>query len=227
MSTMTKIRKLTGMVLAFAIMLGALGSALVKPAEACRVAHWGGNVPYISTALAFNIQNSALVGVFGNMIVYQSIRNSVDSTVYAGWNDISSNVNIIQIANNVHGAGNIQVRGEPLGFPFMGVTLPRNGNNIAEIWQNWTSVEIVMNNDLGDWNLFAPNIAERLVLFRKVFAHEVGHVLKLSHPLTDAMCTNFALMQQGVPRMLPNGQWEVSHEVAAHDFFNVRERWGA
>jgi hypothetical protein len=86
-------------------------------------------------------------------------------------------------------------------------------------------VEIQMSTNIDTWNTLASN-ADRNTMFRKVALHEMGHVMKLCHP-SDVSCTIFSVMQQGRPRAISGGIWEVSTETQLHDANNLVEKWGA
>ena len=95
----------------------------------------------------------------------------------------------------------------------------------ANLNLDWSCVQIWLNTDS---KVFASN-PRPLDATQKVFLHEVGHALKLSHPVKDSSLEYhyidgypFSVMNQG----LPYDYDRVCVMPTIHDRLNLIEKWG-
>lgn len=169
------------------------------------------------------------------------LLNWVD--VYSGgysWCNISSNVNV-RLAYSTAGmpalSGEMYVVGEYRADRVLGKTIPYNStgeiawkdeyNKIYDVQANWDCVKIIMNtNPTAYSNASDPSAAARMT-----FIHEVGHALKLSHPVKSSSISGHninglpsAVMNQGFPG---NYNGATSATVTAHDKVCLKAKWGS
>ncbi|MCM1334164.1 MAG: hypothetical protein NC084_00815, partial [Bacteroides sp.] len=167
--------------------------------------------------LKFRIETSAQTELLSS-----DVYNAVSA-----WNGISSNVGSIGIAMAVPGmptTGFCLVIGREYSDGILGQTVSRDSNgNIVSADSDWNSVSIYMNTS----STIFSGADNPTTAAKKTFIHEVGHALKLSHPINDARLSGHiysglpkAVMNQG----LPNDY--VSSTVASHDKENLKAKWG-
>lgn len=153
------------------------------------------------------------------------------------WNGISSNVKVsLALAGpgtpSLYGA--MSVRGEiRTDGSYGGInTYDSNGNlmnynGCAD--DNWKYAEITMNIDPTIFDKLSNS--EKVIAGRKVFLHEVGHLLKLCHPMQNSSISDhtihgrpYAVMNQGLPypKVL-----ETSPTITQHDKSCLITKWGA
>ncbi len=154
------------------------------------------------------------------------------------WNGISSKVDLRTI-NNYYGgipdvANQIDVDGENIpsedGYITLGYTVPFDAYGIrTETYANWFDAKIVMNTSDEATDYYTMNDVGKTHR-RKTFVHEVGHVLKLSHPVQRSTASGhtidgypLAIMNQGNP----NYYDYVSATITKHDKDCLKEKWGA
>lgn len=182
---------------------------------------------YTGTYLSTSPCNQSSLG----FVVYSSAQttllnyNDVYSKAFA-WDGITDNVNIriAMYSSGMPTSTFFSVRGEDLGNTY-GVTAAYNADGTgANLNSDWYSVSITMNTN-GIFNN-ASNPAQAAA---KTFIHEVGHALKLDHPLQKAGLLDhtysgrpIAIMNQG----FPNGTY-IPTTVAKHDRYNLTAKWGA
>lgn len=155
------------------------------------------------------------------------------------WNNISSKVKVsLALAGSgtpsLYGA--MGVIGKWYDNGKLGETIPydSNGNpmeiaeDIYDVNANWAGVIIYMNT-----NPIAFSSDGKLTNgARKTFLHEVGHALKLSHPLTNSSISGHiksgrpvAVMNYGYPDRDSGGG--VSPTITDHDKSCLKTKWGA
>ena len=92
---------------------------------------------------------------------------------------------------------------------------------------DWSYSIIYMNTESSKYGLYTKTRTAKMT-----FMHEVGHVLKLSHPAQNSSYEGhtynggkpLAVMNQGAPGF---GDKSVAEEVAQHDKDNLIAKWGA
>lgn len=156
-----------------------------------------------------------------------SAQNSIlNASVYSSataWNSISSKVNISNIVMQTPGmpylSGFYYVYGSTYYDGTLGETLTYNGSTIVSENSTWTSVAIYMNSNSS---VFPNETAGK-----KTFIHEVGHALKLKHPLNSVYFHGpqyygypKAIMNQGIPNTA-----EVASSIQQHDIENLKAKW--
>lgn len=162
--------------------------------------------------------------------VHTSAQTSLlTSEVYNGfseWDGISSgvDVNVVMYASGMPSAGFYQVLGEEYSCGMLGKTVPRDASgNIVNLDSNWQSVTIYMNTDECAFS----NADNPTKAARKTFLHELGHCLKLTHPIYGP---SYALhWVEGYPMAVMNSGYEknyVSFSVTDHDRMNLTAKWG-
>lgn len=170
---------------------------------------------------------------FNSVLTYEDVYSHGTD-----WNGISSNVDL-RTVNNSSGkipsvTNQINVEGEnlpsPTGYIRLGYTFPFDINhNQADPNFSWFGAKIIMNNS-EEAELFYSLYDAGKLNRRKVFVHEVGHALKLKHPIQKSTVSGhtidgypLAIMNQGSP-------YEVSYASATitqHDKDCLKEKWGA
>ncbi|MDD6058895.1 MAG: hypothetical protein PUB97_00760 [Ruminococcus sp.] len=172
-----------------------------------------------ASCLMFRIESSAQTSLLTNE-VYQAAFD---------WNNISSYVGTIGIAMYAPGmpsTGFFFVYGKSFSDGTLGETVPRDASgNIVVANSNWRTVSINMNNSSSAFS----GATNRTAAAKKTFIHEVGHALKLAHPIQNSQLSGhiyngypFSVMNQGYP----NG-YEVSSSVTNHDCRCLEAKWGA
>lgn len=154
------------------------------------------------------------------------------------WNGISSKVKLTTI-NNANGtlpnlSDQIDVEGEIIPtideYITFGYTYPYDMyGEEAELYAWWCGAKIMMNisNDVMTYYLYYD---ETGLQPRKTFVHEVGHVLKLSHPIQSSRAEGHTI--DGYPWAIMN-QGSVDYSsytsptVTQHDKDCLKEKWGA
>jgi len=153
------------------------------------------------------------------------------------WNTYSDNVRlglvmagpgVPTISNqlNVDGAD----LGESSGGFILGHTIPYDADgNQCGANDNWSICRIEMNTSDVAMNYYR-SLENGIAAARKVFVHEVGHVLKLSHPKSDSSYSGhyysgfpYAIMNQGSPGTNPYN----SGTITNHDKSCLIAKWGA
>lgn len=201
-------------------------NAVASTALAHPYDYWNGKYIGKSDAkLLFRITQSAQTDLLNWVDVY--------SAGY-GWSNISDNVEIglVYATSGMPSfSGEMVVFGKEytdgtLGETFIygssGELEPTNNN----LNSNWDHVAIAMNTDSNIFNLASDPIAAA----RKTFVHEIGHALKLCHPVqapnTDRHNIDDlpkAIMNPG----FPNSQGgATSATITAHDKTCLRAKWG-
>lgn len=143
------------------------------------------------------------------------------------WGNISSNVSIgiAIISPGMPSLGFYSVIGKVYTDGTLGETVPYDSNgNITTLTGNFGKVTIYMNTNS---NAFS-GASNPTTAATKTFIHEVGHALKLAHPLNDSSVSNHiygglpcAVMNQGYPNST-----SVASTVASHDIDNLKAKWG-
>lgn len=151
------------------------------------------------------------------------------------WNNISSNIKISNIIMETPGmpstSSTVMVYGADSGFlgDAAAGTLPydKNGNSTSLWDSDWSYAEIYLNTDVAAYD----GVDNLTLAAKKTFMHEVGHVLKLDHPLQNSTYEGhvydgrpYAVMNQGAP-FAKGGA--VAPEVAQHDKNNLIAKWGS
>lgn len=170
-------------------------------------------------------------------VITESAQTSLlNSSVYQAawaWNNISSKVGSIGIAMYTPGMptyGFFAVYGKNFDDDgTLGETIPldASGKKVSEE-SDWASVKIYMNTSTSAYSGFS----NKTTVAKAVFIHEVGHALKLAHPMNNKYaaghiyCGNneylpFAVMNQGSPNGL-----ERAYTVQEHDRENLIAKWG-
>ncbi len=180
------------------------------------------SAPCNQTNLRFYIESSAQ-----NSLLNSSVYNAGLS-----WNGISSHVSVsvAYYAPGLSSTGFYSVIGASVGTGVRGETIPYNSSgNETNFDSNWQRVVIKMNTNTAAYNGSASgyNATDQA---KKTFIHEVGHALKLKHPI----------MQFGLDgHNYPNGRpWAVMNEglingsyipavISQHDRSNLIAKWGA
>ncbi len=69
---------------------------------------------------------------------------------------------------------------------------------------------------------------KKIIVAKKTFTHEVGHALKLSHPIRNSNLANH--IYSGLPRSIMNQGYpnstNVSSTIVIHDVGNIVSKWG-
>ena len=211
------------------ILLILLSGILLMPSKSS--AHLGdyfsgvyvASAPSQPSYMNFMVDSSALNGSFT-----QSVFSSISS-----WNNLSSNVhvlltyrapgmpsNVVQNYYLIYGSAMYSGFSDPTLF---GVTVPRNSSGtILQANDNWYRVEVYLNTSSGYLNDSTKA--------KKVFLHEIGHCLKLSHPIENSSLLGhnyngkpMAIMNQG----LPNALTGIASTVQGHDVSNLQAKWGS
>lgn len=167
-----------------------------------------------------------------------SLGGYYTSTVFGNitdWNSISSNVNL-SLTYRAPGMPSslcdqfYQIYNESMtylyGFNFtsqiLGQTCPTdvNGNSVS-VNSNWYKVAVFLNTS-------SPYITSSAQA-KKVFLHEIGHCLKLAHPVSNTTYHGtlygglpYAIMNQGIPA----SGTAVAPTIQQHDIDNLLGRWG-
>lgn len=180
-----------------------------------------------------------------------SARNEVltTSAVYnhgTDWNGISSNVklSVVSVGGGTPTILNqLCVYGKDKGGTIISnsdadrviftagetVFYDENGK-VVDIYTNCVWSEIEMNTNAKIMKFFAERPDYAKPIFSKAFRHEVGHALKLTHPLKNSdLHTN---KYGGYPEAImnpgdPGGEEYVSPTITEHDKACLRKRWGA
>lgn len=203
-----------------------------------------GTVALTSTASAHNEDywQGKYIGKSGADILLRitssaqtDLLNWVD--VYSGgysWCNISSNVNV-RLAYSTAGmpalSGEMYVVGSDLGENFLGVTNAYDSSGELStsdmVKKDWNYVRITMNTNPSAFSEASnPSAAAR-----KTFIHEVGHALKLSHPVKGSSISGHNI--NGLPSAIMNQRFPgknngaTSATVTAHDKSCLKAKWGA
>lgn len=177
-----------------------------------------------------------------------------DTYIYGeDWNGISSNVDlyVMRVGESVSTAPNqINVFGvnpyERVSIDFLGRTVPfdKNGKNILNranddaisegLNEDWlySNIEIDISPAVADYYnaTYYFNMEEIRTVTKKVFAHELGHALKLAHPVQSATHSGsksydgypYAIMNNG----LLDGKVCDSKTITDHDKSCLIAKWG-
>lgn len=215
-----KIKKVIASVIAAAFCC----SMIAGTASAHNEDYWNGN--YIGqdngVRLYLRLDSSAITSILTYNDVYQYGTN---------WHRISSKVSVAVI-NYAPGMPTIADQTLVCGKKYEDDTLGQTKRYTKSGYEahansDWAYVTIYMNND--------PYVYEgtnnKTKAAKKVFLHEVGHALKLSHPRKLSYYEGhiygpgvpYAIMNQGLPVKV--GEW-VSYEIAQHDKDNLIAKWG-
>ncbi|MBO6161658.1 MAG: hypothetical protein J6O53_00205 [Eubacterium sp.] len=170
------------------------------------------------TNMKFKIESSAQTS-----LLTSSVYNAAH-----GWDNVSSTVGTVGVAMAYPGmpsTGFFSVNGVVYTDGTLGETIPRNSSgNIVSLTSNWYSVSINMNT----YSLAYYGASDETQAAKKTFIHEVGHALKLKHPVQNSALDAhvydglpWAVMNQG----FPNG-YNVANIVSVHDKKNLRQKWG-
>ncbi|MDE7229394.1 MAG: hypothetical protein K2N56_02835 [Oscillospiraceae bacterium] len=175
------------------------------------------------------------------------LTEEVYRTGVSFWNNISSNVKVsVEFEENssphdlliymalqksmVVGKTTLELEGR------VGYTQPydKNGNPLdGEIGDNsdWWLAQIQMNIDES-----AYSVASKPALTaKKVYIHEVGHALKLTHPKCNPSLDlhsygdgyPLSVMNQGIPYSYAEGKGGATSDVPKyHDIINLKAKWG-
>ena len=172
--------------------------------------------------LKFRIESTAITSLLTSS-VYHSAYN---------WSGISSNVGNIGVAIAAPGmptTGFFSLYGQVLYGGTLGTTIYMDSlGNIVNANSNWHMVCILMNTDSSAYSGTGDPTQDA----KKVFIHEVGHTLKLCHPVYSPGTSGHtynggypkAIMNQGLPKS--STPW-VSATIAEHDKSNLKAKWGA
>lgn len=168
--------------------------------------------------LKFRIESTAQTSLLTSA-VYQSAFN---------WDNISSKVSIgiAMYQPGMSSVGFYSVVGETYNNGVLGRTVPRdaNGNITTDPNCNWKAVTICMNISSSAYS----GASNQAVAAQKTFTHEVGHALKLAHPVQDGSLSNH--IYDGLPRAIMNQGYPdsraVSSSVTSHDKTNLTAKWG-
>ena len=166
--------------------------------------------------LNFKIDSSAQTSLL-TYIVY--------NTAYA-WSSTSTgvSVNVVMSSPGMPTYGFYNVYGLSYYDGTLGTTIPRDSSgNIVDMDSNWNSVSICI---CAADNVFADSTAAA-----KTFVHEVGHALKLKHPISNYTLTDHiylggvpkAIMNQGLPS---SSQPWIATSIQTHDIYNITAKWG-
>lgn len=169
--------------------------------------------------LKFLVQNSART----------SLLTSDTYKSASAWNNISSNVkvSIAFAAPGMPSSGFYPVCGKYAPDGVLGETVAYDANgNSTSANNTWYSVTIFMNTAIEEYD--QALVPEKDA--KKVFRHEVGHALKLSHPKKDKSLIDhtynglpLSIMNQG----FPYAEYGIPYSVSAHDKSNLIAKWGA
>lgn len=202
----------------------AASVALTSTASAHTGDIWGGK--YIGT-------NKANILLRINQSAQTSLLNWKNVYSYGyNWNNISSNVKVSMIY--IEGpcvpsmADEMHVYGDSSLGNYLGLTLPYDskGNRIGYD-DNWAYVRITMNTASSAFSAASnPTLAAK-----KTFLHEIGHALKLCHPIensnysghTKANGIPIAIMNQGFPGTQSGA---TSSYITDHDRSCLKAKWG-
>ena len=217
--------------------------------------NWWGSNGYDVTNMKYYISSSALIGPY-DMNLY-----SLAYIPALGWNMLNCRVNIAEVTSGGQPpwvAETIFVNGDFLQDPKSGGSVKlrkRNGEyvdiTVSNMNLDWGSgdymgVVIIINRNSAFWNQstkdgIPPTDAQITARARSVWLHEVGHTLKLQHPLAASIGTQCgapipehihptitgyypkANMNPFLPDIEPNAG---SVFVNYHDQTNLRARWG-
>lgn len=215
-----KIKKVIASVIAAAFCCNMIAGT----ASAHNEDYWNGE--YIGqnngVRLYLRLDNSAITSLLTYSDVY---KYGTD------WNGISSKAEV-SVINYAPGMPSIANQTLVFGKTYEDDTMGEakrytNTGSEAHANGNWSYVTIYMNT--------APYVYEgeknKTKAAKKVFLHEIGHALKLSHPIQIPYYEGhiygngapYAIMNSGLPSTV--GEW-VSLEIAQHDKDNLIAKWG-
>jgi hypothetical protein len=164
-----------------------------------------------------------------NSAMNSTLTSNVYTTAGSKWNNISSNVHVsITFVGQYGGDSSIGyfVVGDYYYDGTIGETIPFDSNgNIASANSNWYRVTIKMNISSSTYsNADNPTNAAM-----KTFTHEIGHALKLSHPITNYNLSGHDY-GAGVPKAVMNSGFPeetyIPYLPADHDKNNLKSKWG-
>ena len=192
-------------------------------------------------------------------ILSHSVYSGNDFSAALWWNGLSNNVKIYGPNDSVpSGITPIIVTfatDSSLSVTTFGATIPNGKTNselqaltssqIATLYtSNWNKITIYLNGKTGSSNpfvMFFPDETDRLVQLNKVICHEMGHALKLAHPMesnNDGIRHTFtgsrgnysgnesvyAIMNQGSFNGT-NGYLLTASKPQDHDIINLISKW--
>lgn len=200
---------------------------LTSTASAHPEDYWGGKyIGHEDAKFTLRISRSAQTD-FLNSDIYWSARD---------WNGISSNVRV-NVSFVINGRttidDGINVYGDNLGKYLLGYTTPYDSNgkpldtSIDGLISDWAYASITMNTNSSAFSGASdPKLAAQMT-----FVHEVGHVLKLTHPFISRGLGGHtidgkpvAIMNQGLPGDFGGA---VSSTITGHDKSCLKAKWGA
>lgn len=242
-----------GLLLTFALLMNIVGIMEVS-VSAHNSDWWIGKNGYNVGNLRFNINQSAIISnnlnSMANVGTYSVVRTNGSVTGTGGWNNISSKVSITDVNSGLTGSNLVQVQGSNLGLSTAGKIRIFNSSgvemqepNLGQLSSDWSRAVIMMNNETRIWMSGHTSISVASERIRKVFIHEVGHVLKLRHPdkgNTPTIFPGHTVQSFGTygngfyPLAVMNTGWAIdvggyvatSSRVRNHDMLNLRTAWG-
>lgn len=103
-------------------------------------------------------------------------------------------------------------------------------SKVVDIYTNCVYSEIEMNTNAEIMEFYENHLDYAKPIFSKAFRHEVGHALKLTHPLQNSNLHTDkyggypeAVMNQGDP----GSEKYISSTITEHDKACLKKRWGA
>ena len=220
-----KLKRLTAGLLTFSLALGVAGG-LETETEACTGTLNGNN------GVGYDIKLYVYPSAQNSVLTMDNVYNPIE-TVAASWNGftvsgLTGTRTIRTITVVLSPFANVKVYGEsfePYLMPngtqkFLGGFV--NDGPLDLTWDkmdsNWTNISIYMNTHPGAWGGSGTLLSTQQHIAMATFRHEVGHVLKLCHPV----CNSKALMHQGLPYASSNA----SDKMEFHDIISLINKWG-
>jgi hypothetical protein len=242
-----KLRKIIAMAATFALVINMMSSAMRTEVEAHDNDFHTGRYTPTSPIRVSNL-NFALINAQNSILTWDTYRGATIS-----WGGLSSNVRIGAVTTMTTTQFTASIKNNESIVPIIGThynnsggvirlgrIVPRaqNGAEIANLDIDWHRVEIEINIDPTVWAHGGASVFEQSQRAHHTIRHEVGHVLKLAHPLcglspnavaqhnvygTTTIGTGWypiAAMNQGFPNNV------ISANITAHDVLNLRRVWG-
>ncbi|TKI57572.1 hypothetical protein E8L90_20090 [Brevibacillus antibioticus] len=174
--------------------LGIATLLLIVPIQSALADYWGGGKTWAGVTV-YEFDSSVYNYSYDYGKVYnQAIRN---------WEGISSKVSFV---SRTHENSDKYYVGETSIQGLLGRMDPYNGSRMASINSSWSSTKVhIFHNNMDAFNM---SEAERI----SNATHEIGHSLKLAHPVGNVT----SVMKQGIQSRGPS----------SYDQTELKNKWG-
>lgn len=163
-------------------------------------------------------------------VVFGTTHVIKDKMVWDGLSSAVGNISIAIMSPSMPDLGFFCVTGVQYDDRdgIFGITEPRDAyNNCVSENSNWAKVTIKMNTSSSYFAYWG--ITDKEEAMKWAFTHEVGHALKLKHPVGQASFDGHT-QPGGYPTALMNSGYldnsAVSTNIELHDISNLRAKWG-